>query len=79
MHVSKPRLSKFQLWLLNNFDTFIDFCTVKKTWSTKKVSLQFCYKFIQVTACKKKTDILDLSLIKLLQPTRVQFFMSHSV
>jgi len=27
---------------------------------------QFCYKFIQVTACKK-IDILHLSLIKLLQ------------
>jgi len=28
-------MTKFQLWLLNNFDMFIEFRTVKKTLSAK--------------------------------------------
>ena len=41
--------------------------------TTVNIFASFCYKFIQVTTCKK-IDILDLSLIKLLQnkTTRVQ-------
>jgi len=37
----------------------------------------FCYKFIQVAACQK-TDILDLSLSKLLQTNKgAIFYATH--
>jgi len=32
---------------------FIEFRTVKNTWSAKMIFLPFCYELIQVTACKK--------------------------
>ena len=50
---SQPWLFKVLVLVVEQFlDTFIEFPTVKNTWSAK---VTFCYKFIQVTACKKLT------------------------
>jgi len=54
--IDQPSLLKFYLWLLNNFDVFIEFCSVQKLWASKgDIFTPFCYKFIQVTACTAMT------------------------
>jgi len=51
----------------------------KKYFVSKyEIFTPFCYKYIQVTACKK-IGLLDVSLIKLLQNEQGCNFLPHSV
>jgi len=64
--------------LLNSFDVFIEFHTVNNAWSAKvKFFIPFCYKFIQSGNWLQKINILDLSLIKLLQNQQECILMPH--
>jgi len=61
---------------LNNFRTFIEFHTVKNTWSAN-VKFLHCFVTNTFRQLLAKIGILDLSLIKLLQNEQgCKFFLA---